>query len=233
MRKATFWMKLVALAAVALALLGHTVPASANVTTLVLGRRTCETVTAYVLYDSYSAGSPVFLAGFAVDLNGNGVYGEPEASEKTVFSKTGPNGAAGFIKGQLKFPAVPEGTVISVTGYEIDSSGRTISRQLSPVSYTCTNRPQTNQIPASAPYTVPNVAVSARVTVSPRVPIFDAPNGKNEIGGLATGAAVTAIGRNSRGDWLQIVFGDGTAWLMWNTNALVFGPYKSLPVTAQ
>lgn len=226
-------LKIIALFALVLAIFGQAAPASANVTRLVLGRRTCEGVTAYVLYDSFSAGSPPYLAGFAVDLDGDGLHGEPEALEKSIFTKTGPSGAAGFIRGQLKFPALPEGSVISVTAYEVDSNGRPISAQLPAVTYTCTNRPQTLQIPASAPYIIPNVAVSARVTFSPRIPVFDAPNGKNEIGGLATGESVTAIGRNSRGDWLQIAFGGGTAWMMWNTNALVFGPYKSLPVTAK
>jgi hypothetical protein len=137
------------------------------------------------------------------------------------------------VRGQIKFAAVPEGTVISVTGYEIDSGGRIISAQLPAVSYACTNRPQTRQIPATAPFIIPAVAVSARVTFSPRIPIFAAPDGKTEIGGLATGATVTAIGRNSRGDWLEIIFGDRTARMMWRTNAIVLGPYRSLPVTAK
>lgn len=225
--------KLAVITMMLLAAFAVSAPASANVTTLLLGRRTCETIAAYALYDAFSAGTGTYLAAFAVDLNGNGVFGEPESSEKTVFTKTGPNGAAGYVKGTLKFPAVPEGTEIAVTAYEIDSNGRIVSGQLAPVRYKCTNAPQIKQIPAEAPFTIPAVAVSAKVTVSPRIPVFAAPDGETEIGGLGTGTIVSAIGRNSRGDWLQIPFGNGTAWIMWNTNALVFGPYKSLPITAQ
>lgn len=208
-------------------------PASANVTTLILGRRNCESVVAYVLYDGGSVGAPPYLSAFTIDLNGNGVFGEAEAMERTVFTKTGPNGAAGYVKGTLKFPAVPEGTTIAVTAYELDSEGRTISGQLSPVRFTCTNRVQTNQIPADAPFIIPSVAVTVKVTATNSIPVWSAPNGQQKVGGLAPGAILSAVGRNSRGDWLQVVFGGSTAWVMWNTNALVFGPYKSLPVTAQ
>jgi hypothetical protein len=69
------------LAALALAIFGQARPASANVYSLVLGRRTCESVTAFVLYDSFSAGQPPFLAGFAVDLDGDGNHGETEAGQ--------------------------------------------------------------------------------------------------------------------------------------------------------
>jgi hypothetical protein len=210
-------------------------PASANVNTLIVGRRTCETATAYVLYDGFSAGHPVYLAAFTVDLDGDGVYGEAEAGERTIFTNLGAGSSpSGYVKGVLKFSAVPEGTKISISAYEVDSNGRTVSRQLPAVSYTCTNRPQTKQIPADVPFVIPAVAVTARVTAE-TLSIYDSPKGTESkiVGGLAQGAIVTAIGRNSRGDWLQIAFGSGTAWIMWNTNAIVFGPYKSLPVTAQ
>lgn len=208
-------------------------PASANVTRLVLGRRNCESVVAYAIYDGGSVGQPPYLAAFAVDLNGNGVFGEAEAGERTVFTRTGPNGTAGYVKGTLRFPAVPEGTEVAVTSYGIDSEGHVVSGQLSPVRFNCTNKVQTSQIPAGAPFTIPSVAVTVRVTASESMPVWAAPDGQQKIGGLAQGMVVTAIGRNSRGDWLQVVYGGGTAWVMWSTDAIVLGPYKSLPVTAQ
>jgi len=226
-------IKVMAALLVALAVLGTHSPARANVNMLILGRRNCESVTAFVKYDGGSVGGPPYLAAFAIDLNGDGVFGDSIANEKTIFTRLGPNTTpATFARGIIRFPFVPEGTEIAVTAYELDSVGNRTSPLLPPVRFTCTNYPQINQIPASLPYIIPNVAVTARVRVG-ALNVFASNKGLEDeiVGGLALGTVVTAVGRNTRGDWLQILYGNGTGWIMWNTNAIVFGPYKSLPIT--
>src|SRR4051812_30556937 len=78
-------------------------PAKANVVRLVLHTRTCGTVSAYVIYDSFSEGVLPFWAVFNVDLNGNGIYGE--AGEPIQYVKLSPsaNGQSLFVGTTLKF----------------------------------------------------------------------------------------------------------------------------------
>ncbi len=204
-------------------------PADANVTTLVLGRRTCSTVTAYVLYDSFSEGDGPVYAVFSVDLNGNGIYGE--AGERSKFVKIGPGGTPGYVIGSFSFPAVPEGTAIAVTAYEIDSDGTIVSPQLEAVRYNCTHRPATDLYPPNTGFTLPSLGITAKITAD-AVLLYTSPTVKStQIGGLAQGTVINVIGRNERGDWLQVQFGGGSGWIMWVTNALVFGPYRQLPIT--
>ncbi len=213
-----------------LTLFAATSRASANVTMLVLGRRTCGTATAFVLYDAFSEGNGPFYAVFAADLNGNGVYGE--AGEGLKFVKIGPGGTAGYIVGNLTFRAVPEGSTIAVTAYEADSDGNIVSPQLTAVSYVCTHKPATDLYPPNTGFTIPGLAITAKITAT-AIQIYSTPSATTGtiIGGLASGTIVNVIGRNERGDWLQVQFGGGSGWIMWVTNALVFGPYRQLPVT--
>src|SRR4051794_14306787 len=55
----------------------------ANISRLVLHTRTCGTVSAFAVYDSYSEGIAPFWAVFSIDLNGNGIFGE--ANEPTRY----------------------------------------------------------------------------------------------------------------------------------------------------
>src|SRR5258708_15237482 len=71
-------------AALILAALITVHPARANVTDLVLFRRTCGTVNAFIAYDGFSEGRPAFFAVFAVDLNGNGFFGEAGEPSKYI-----------------------------------------------------------------------------------------------------------------------------------------------------
>ncbi len=204
--------------------------ASADISALILGSRSCGSVTAYVQYDSFSEGNPPFYAVFAADLNGDGVYGE--AGEPVQYILIGPGGTAGFVRGQLNFSAVPQGSVIAVTAYEIDSAGNIVSPQLTAVRYTCTHRPASDLFPPNTAPAVPGLGVSAKISVL-RITVYDAPSATtgNLIGGLPTGAIVNVIGRNGRGDWLEVQFNGGIGWIMWETNAILFGPYQQLPVT--
>ncbi len=218
----------IAAAMIALTLFAGGRPASADVSTLVLGSRTCATITAYVLYDSFSEGTPPFYAAFSADLNGNGVFGE--AGEPTSYVLVGPGGTAGYIKGVLTFPAVPAGTTIAVTAYEVDSNGTIVSAQLPAVRYTCTHRPATNLYPPNTGLAIPGVGITIKITANP-VTVYDAPsNTGNAINGLASGTILNVIGRNQHGDWLQVQLGSSTGWIMWVTNGILFGPYRQLPV---
>ncbi len=228
--KLSKWVRACLMAVIGVASLAAVHQVSADISALVLGNRSCGSVTAYVQYDSFSEGNPPFYAVFAADLNGNGVYGE--AGEPVQYILTGPGGTAGFIRGQLNFPAVPSGTVIAVTAYEIDSAGNIVSPQLTAVRYTCIHRPATDLYPPNTAPAVPGLGVSAKISVE-RVTVYDAPSAANGhlLGGLPIGAIVNVIGRNSRGDWLEVQFNGGVGWIMWETNAILFGPYQQLPVT--
>ena len=102
----------VVIALIFVALTGTTT-AQANVTRLILTRRTCGTVNAFLTYDGFSEGTPAFYNVVAVDLNGNGVYGE--AGEPVQYIKISPGGQTVLVGAQLRFPALPEGSTISVT----------------------------------------------------------------------------------------------------------------------
>lgn len=213
-----------------LTLFAATAPARANVTRLVLHTRNCEAVTAYAVYDGFSTGSAPFYAVFAADLNGNGQFGE--ASEPVAYvrvdSTSGEPSTAGT---RLKFEALPEGSTIAVTAYEVDRRGRLVSGQLEPVSYECTNRPALDPIPANTGITLPGAAVTARI-MAERVTVYAEPSGDSAVvGGLGRGARVDVVTRNQRGDWVRIVFpGGGTGWIMWQTQATLLGPSRNLPV---
>ncbi|MCC7447131.1 MAG: SH3 domain-containing protein [Anaerolineae bacterium] len=205
------------------------IPAQANVTKLVIHRRTCGTVSAWVVYDSFSEGTPPFWAVFAVDLNGNGVYGE--ADEPLQYVKLAGTGEAQQVGTVLAFKAVPEGSTISVTAYEVDSAGTAVSKQLPPVSYACTHRPALDPQPPNTGIAIPGVGIVAKINVR-AITVYSAPNAKSEVlGGLGRGAFVNVRARNQRGDWFQIEFRGQLGWIMWQTQALIFGPYSTLPVT--
>jgi hypothetical protein len=216
-----------------LTLLATVKPASANVTSLVLSSRTCGTISAYLVYDSYSEGNPPFWAVFSVDLNGNKIYGE--AGEPQQYVKVLPGNAGGTLGAQLvgtrmAFRAVPEGSTISVTAYEVDSEGVAVSAQVSPVSYQCTHRPAIDLLPPNTGIVIPGVGITAKINVT-AVQVYREATVKSEIlGGLGKGAFVNVIARNQRGDWVQIEFRNGKGWIMWQTQALLFGPYSSLKV---
>lgn len=206
-------------------------PARANVSQLVLHRRTCEAVTAFVTYDSYSVGVSPFFVVFQADLNNNGAYGE--AGEPTLYVQVTPGrGESIDVGARLTFNALDEGSTISVTAYEVDSAGRQISAPLTPISYPCTNRPVLTRLPSTPPPTTANAVVTAQITDA-SVNVYSGPSVTSTlIGGLAKGMVVNVTGRNARGDWAQIQFEGGTGWFMWNTSAFLWGPYQKLPVIA-
>jgi hypothetical protein len=207
-------------------------PASANVSRLVLHRRTCTSITAYVVYDSFSGGIAPFYAVFTVDLNGNGIFGE--AGETTSYvqlnSKLGESSMAGT---HMLFPVQDEGTTIAVTAYEVDSAGRPVSPQLEPVSYQCANRPAFDPIPPNTGIAVPDVGITARVAVQ-AVKVYSEPSVNSVLlGGLGNDQVVNVKARNERGDWVKIDFRGGDGWIMWQTQVYLIGPYKTLPVEVQ
>lgn len=204
-------------------------PVRANVSNLVLHRRTCGAVTAYAVYDSFSEGDDPFYAVFAADLNGNGVFGE--VNEPTQYVRViNDGGGSVLVNARLRFRAVPEGTTIAVTAYEVDNSGNLVSGQLGPVSFECTNRPALDPIPPNTGIVIPGVGVVARIFAE-SVKVYDAPSADATLmGALGLGQEVNVKARNERGDWVQIEFGGGTAWIMWQTQARLVGPFASLPV---
>ncbi len=220
--------RLGAIAVIALASIAVVRHAHAEVSLLQLGHRSCGSVTAYVQYDSFSEGNPPFFAVFAADLNGNGVFGE--SNEPVVYVLVGPGGTAGTVSAQLNFPAVPQGSSISITAYEIDSAGGIVSPQLPPVSYICSHRPAEALASSNPGAATPQVAVTVKITTN-AVQVYDQPSANgNIIDGLPHSAIVNVIGRNSRGDWIKVQYGGTTGWIMWVTNAILFGPYQQLPI---
>jgi len=217
-----------AITALIFVVLAQTSMAEANVTRLILTRRTCGTVNAYLTYDGFSEGTPAFYNVVAVDLNGNGVYGE--AGEPTQYIKITPGGQAVLIPAQLRFAALPEGSTISVTAYEVDSAGVAVSKQISPVSYQCTHRPATNTLPENTDIKVPAVSIVAKINRA-AITVYSAPTASSTpLGGLGRGDQVTLLARNQRGDWVQFYFKGQLGWIMWQTQAIMFGPYTTLPV---
>lgn len=215
---------------IALSLMMTAAPARANVTRLVLHTRNCEAVTAYAVYDGFSTGSAPFYAVFAADLNGNGQFGE--ASEPIAYVRVNnTSGEPSTAGARLRFEALPEGSTIAVTAYEVDRRGRLVSAALEPVSFECTNRPALDPIPANTGIMIPGVSVIADITAA-SVTVYETPSGNAAIvGGLAENARVDAVARNQRGDWVRILFpGGGTGWIMWQTQATLLGPWRSLPV---
>jgi hypothetical protein len=203
-------------------------PARANVTGVVLHTRTCGTVTAYLSYDSFSEGAPPFFAVFAVDLNNNGVFGE--ASEPIRYIRVVTGGGLQLVGARMAFRALPEGSTIAVTAYEIDSAGVQVSRQVEPVRYTCAHRPAKDPLPPNTGIPIPGVGVVAKVRID-AVTVYSGPSAfSSPLGGLGKGAFVNVVARNQRGDWVQVEFKGRLGWIMWQTQAILFGPYSTLPV---
>jgi len=216
-------------ALIALPLLAAPQPARANVSQLVLHTRSCSYVTAYVTYDSFSGGNPPFYVVFQADLNNNGVFGEPGEPVNYVEVTSG-RGESVSIGSRLRFATVDEGSVISVTAYEVDSGGRQGSAPETPISYTCANRPSYDALPATPPPSVATPAITAQIT-DENVSVYSGPSVTSTlIGGLGLGQVVKVTGRNTRGDWVRIEFEGGEGWFMWNTSAFLFGPYQKLPI---
>lgn len=208
-------------------------PASANVSRLTLHRRNCAGVTAYVVYDSFSVGTAPYYAVFQADVNGNGVFGE--AGEPTRYAKLVSDGGGQVLaSARLNFKPQPEGTVIAVTAAEIDSAGNLVSGQLEPIRFECKNRPAFELLGGPEGIVIPpGLAVTATVNVE-RISVFSAPSGNAIVlAGLGRGQTVNVRGRNTRGDWVLIDFEGGSGWIMWQTQALLFGPYQSLPIITQ
>src|SRR5258708_19143216 len=168
------WLVLVAV--LALYTLLATTSARANVTAIAITRRTCGTVDAFSTYDGFSEGKPAFYVAFAVDLNGNGIFGE--AGEPIRYVKISPIGQQEFVGAHLQFNPLPEGSRISVTSYEVDSAGVPVSPQVTPVAYECKHRPALDKLPANAPVPVPMVGVVAKVRIT-AVTVFTPPTPKS------------------------------------------------------
>src|SRR5262245_21992299 len=81
--------------AIVISALASSSPVQANVTGLVLYRRSCGLVTVFTVYDGFSEGNPPFFVVFAVDLNGNGNFGE--ASEPIMYRQAGAAGSSSVI----------------------------------------------------------------------------------------------------------------------------------------
>jgi Bacterial SH3 domain len=203
-------------------------PAHANVTAIVLHTRTCGTVSAFLRYDSFSEGNAPFWAVFAVDLNNNGIFGE--AGEPIRYVRVAPTGEQQIVGARMVFRALPEGSSIAVTAYEVDSTGVPVSRQIEPVRYECAHRPAKDPLPPNTGIPIPGVGIVAKIRVA-ALTVYSGPSVNTEpLGGLGRGALVNVVARNQRGDWVQIQFKGQLGWIMWQTQALLLGPYSTLPV---
>jgi hypothetical protein len=208
--------------------LAETSTAQANVTRLVLTRRTCGTVNAFLTYDGFSEGTPAFYNVVAVDLNGNGIYGE--AGEPIQYIKITPGGQSVLVGAQLRFVPLPEGSTISVTAYEVDSAGVPVSKQVPPVSYQCKHRPALSTLPENTGIIIPGVSVVAKVNRA-AITVYSQPSAASTpLGGLGRGDTANVLAWNQRHDWLQINFNGQSGWIMWRTQVILLGPYTTLPV---
>jgi hypothetical protein len=222
------WFRPIIVLIVVLLLALAPMPVYANVNALVLYTRTCGTVTAYISYDSFSEGSAPFWAAFVVDLNNNNVFGE--AGEPIRYVRVVPTGEPQFVGARLAFRPLPEGSSIAVTAYEIDSAGVQVSRQIEPVRYDCAHRPAKNPLPPNTGIPIPGVGVVAKVMI-PAITVFSGASAYTApLGGLGRGAMVNVVARNTRGDWVQVEFKGQLGWIMWIRQAILFGPYSTLPV---
>jgi hypothetical protein len=203
-----------------------TEPVNANVTAISLFRRSCGSVNAYANYDGFSEGTIYYYVVFAVDLNNNGVYSE--AGEPVKYIRLAPGGPA-FVGANLRFKAVPEGSTISVTAYEIDSAGVKVSPQLPPVSYQCTHRPATDRLPSNDGSGAA-IGIVAKVSV-PALIVYSEPSARSaRLGGVGLGQFLNVTARNRRGDWFQVEFQGKLGWIMWVKNVIPLGPYTELPI---
>jgi hypothetical protein len=178
--------------------------------------------------DGFSEGTPAFYAAFAVDLNNNGIFGE--AGEPTRYVKVVPTGGAVLIGSRLTFKALPEGSTIAVTAYEVDNLGVAVSKQIEPVKYICAHRPAIDKIPQNTGNPSPEIQIVAKVSVS-ALTVYTYPSVKSTpLGGLAQGAYVNVVARNQRGEWFQVQYRGKLGWILWQTQAIPLGPYTNLPV---
>lgn len=203
-------------------------PAQAAVSKLTLYRRSCAAVYAQVTWDSFIQGQAPFKVGFAADLNGDGIYGA--AGEPNVTTPVLTGGNVGIrIGSRLVFPALAEGSTVSVTAYDVDNNGVRRSGYLSPITYTCSQRPELADLRVDNPSVVPQVASQLFLfTTSTQVYTQPLPTAK-VLGGLAKGQSAEVVALNERGDWAKIRFGDGFGWVLWRTNALMNGAFAELP----
>lgn len=222
-------LRMITITGLMLPLFAAASPTDAGVSKLTIHRRTCGTVTAVLTYDNFSEGNSPFYVAFTVDLNDNGIFGE--VGEPTLFNPVNASGGDPIQLGtRLRFAPLPEGSPIAVTAYEVDSDGRTVTAPLEPARYQCTNRPALNSTPSNTG-SVAIVGVVARISVN-SVEVYAAPSAASPlVGGLGLGQQVNVLGRNSRGDWVQVQLENGIGWFMWQTQARLSGAFANLPVT--
>jgi hypothetical protein len=203
-------------------------PAKAEITKLTLHRRSCASVSARVNYDGFAEGTAPYYVAFGVDTNGNGVFGEP--NEALVYSRIRGNvGSSLQVAARVNFKAVPEGTTIAVVAYTVDSVGNPLSPQLGPISYECSQRPDLDPLPAEQSQVDPSPAVVASI-LSESVEVHEGAAASTKvIGGLGKGQRVPVIALNVRGDWALIEVNGTQGWILWRSNAYLFGARAKLP----
>lgn len=212
----------------AAALFSAQTPAKAEITKLTLHRRSCASVTAYVNYDGFAEGTAPYYVAFGVDSNGNGVFGEP--GEALVYSRIKGNvGSSLQVAARVNFTAVREGTTVAVIAYTVDSVGNALSPQLGPISYQCSQRPALDPLPADQSQVNPSPAVVAAI-LSESVEVHEGAAASTKvIGGLGKGQRVPVIALNERGDWALIEINGQQGWILWRSNAYLFGARANLP----
>lgn len=204
-------------------------PAQATTTALTIHTRSCAYVTAYADYDGYSQGTAPFYAAFTVDLDNDGIFGEP--GEPTNFVTLTEGGTTPIqASTRLRFRALKQGAPISVTVYETDAEGVLVNGPEEAVQYVCRNRPDTAPLQGNTGGATPNVAVVARVFVE-SIPVYAEPDASSKLlGGVGRDQAFFVQGRNSRGDFVKIDFPGGSGWIMWQTQARLLGPWATAPI---
>jgi uncharacterized protein YgiM (DUF1202 family) len=218
----------VALVVGAAALFSAHTPAQAQITKLTLHRRSCASVTAYVNYDGFAEGTAPYYVAFGLDSNGNGVYGEN--GEGLVYSRIlGNVGSSLQVAARINFAAVREGTTIAVIAYTVDSAGNALSEQLGPVSYECSQRPALDPLPADQSQATPSPSVVAAILAESVQVHEGAAASTKVIGGLGKGQRVPVVALNVRGDWALIEVNGTQGWILWRSNAYMYGARNSLP----
>lgn len=203
-------------------------PADAAISKLTLHRRSCASVTAYVNYDGFAEGQSPYYVAFGVDTNNNGIFGEP--GEALSYSRIKGNvGSSLQVAARVRFTPVREGTTVSVIAYEVDEKGNQLWPQLGAVSYNCTQRPSLDALPAENSQVEASPAVVAAIR-SLSVQVHAGPSVKTTvIGGLGQGQRVVVVALNVRGDWALIEVNGVQGWILWRTNAYLFGAWQNLP----
>jgi hypothetical protein len=227
MRK-KFLLGLAAVAFVIGAFALHTETAQANVTKMVLHRRNCNLVSAYAYYDGFSGGSGPSYVVFTADLDGDGTYGA--ANEPKVYVRLNTKARQPYLVNRVLRFNKTEGTVISVMTYEVDSTGQQAG-DAQTVSYTCANRPAFDPLPPDTGIVIPGIGITTRIKAE-QIKVYAGPSAEAElIDGVGVGQVFNVLAINKRGDWILIDLGGGrSGWIMWQTQAQIFGPAKSLPI---